>query len=240
MLKDLAKTLNSLNPQAVGSLVANLAQDLNGEGAGLHQLITGAAGTLQLLAAKGDDLGQLNGSLAQLTGSLDSRTSEIQSLITDYDTVASVVAGHSTQLSGVITQLTSATTDLVNLLTPHLAALEQDVGTITTAGRTIDRNIPNVDEGLAQSVLLFEAAGRAYDPTYNWLNLNNQVPPGVTGDYVAGLIRDRLAGVCRRILANDASGLSTTQIATLASCGNPDSGFFDPILNNVAIRPRAV
>ncbi|MGH8996389.1 MAG: MCE family protein [Acidimicrobiales bacterium] len=234
VLKDLSKTLNSLKPDAVGSLVANLAQDLNGEGASLHRLITGAAGTLQLLAAKGDELGQLNGSLAQLTGSLDSRTAEIQSLITDYDTVASVVAGHSTQLSGAINQLTSATTDLVNLLTPNLGSLEQDVGTITTAGRTIDRNLPSIDAGLGQAVLLFEAAGRAYDPTFNWLNLNNQVPPGVTGDYVAGLIRDRLAGVCRRILANEASGLSTTEIATLASCGNPESGFFDPILNNVA------
>jgi len=234
VLKDLSTTLNQLNPHAVGDLVANLAQDLNGEGTSLHQLITGAAGTLQLLAAKGDELGQLNGTLAQLTGSLDSRTSEIQSLITDYDTVSGVVAAHSTQLSGAITELTTATTDLVNLLTPNLSNLEQDVGTITTAGRTVDRNIGSIDEGLAQSVLLFSAAGRSYDPTYNWLNLNNQIPPGVTGDYVAGLVRDRLAGVCRRILANEPSGLTSQEISTLSQCGNPDSGFFDPILSNVA------
>lgn len=235
VLKDLAKTLNQLNPHAVGELVSNLATDLNGEGASLHQLITGAAGTLRLLAAKGDNLGQLNGSLAQLTGSLDSQSSQIQSLISDYDTVSTVVAGHSGQLSDAITQLTNATTDLVNLLTPNLAALQQDVGTITTAGRTIDRNIPSIDEGLTQAVRLFAAAGRSYDPTYNWLNLNNQLPPGVTGDYVAGLVRDRLAGVCRRILANHSTGLTTTEITTLQSCGNPDSGFFNPILGNVAV-----
>jgi virulence factor Mce-like protein len=234
VLKDLATTLRQLDPHAVGQLVTNLAQDLNGEGAPLHQLITGAAGTLRLLAAKGDDLGQLNGTLAQLTGSLDSRTGEIQSLIENYDTVSGVIAGHSTQLSDAINQLTTATTDLVNLLTPDLGPLEQDIGTITTAGRTIDRNIPNVDVGLGQSVLLFSAAGRSYDPSYNWINLNNQLPPGVTGDYIAGLVRDRLAGVCRRILANHSTGLSSTEISTLAACGNPSSGFFDPILSNVA------
>ncbi len=234
VLKDLSRTLNRLNPHAVGQLVANLATDLSGEGASLHRLITGAAGTLRLLAQKGDNLGQLNGSLAQLTGALDGQSSQIQSLITDYDTVSSVVAGHSAQLSNAIGQLTSATTDLVNLLSPNLAALEQDIGTITTAGRTIDRNIPSIDEGLSQSVRLFAAAGRSYDPTYNWLNLNNQIPPGVTGDYVAGLVRDRLAGVCRRILANHATGLTAPEITTLQSCGNPDSGFFNPILGNVA------
>lgn len=234
VLKELATTLRQLNPNAVGELVTNLAQDLNGEGASLHQLITGAAGTLQLLAAKGDDLGQLNGTLAQLTGTLDTRTGEIQSLITNYDTLSGVLAGHSTQLSEAINELTTATTDLVNLLTPNLGSLEQDISVITTASRTIDRNIPNIDEGLGQSVLLFSAAGRAYDPTYNWVNLNNQLPPGVTGDYVAGLIRDRLAGVCRRILANHSTGLSSQEIATLTACGNPDSGFFDPILSNAA------
>jgi hypothetical protein len=80
---------------------------------------------------------------------------------------------------------------------------------------------------------LFTAAQKAYDPTYNWLNLNNQIPGGVTGAYAAGLVRDRLAGVCRRLSANHAAGLSPTQLATLATCGNPSSGFFDPIIDQV-------
>jgi hypothetical protein len=80
---------------------------------------------------------------------------------------------------------------------------------------------------------LFTAAQKAYDPTYNWLNLNNQLPAGITGAYAAGLVRDRLAGVCRRLSHNHASGLTPTQLSTLQTCGDPSSGFFDPIINQI-------
>jgi phospholipid/cholesterol/gamma-HCH transport system substrate-binding protein len=233
LLRSLERTLQAINPHAVGDLVDNLAQDLQGQGRSLNALIGSAAGTLQLLADKGDDLGKLNGTLAQLTGTLDSRSSEIESLITNYDTVSGVVAQHNTQLGDAISQLSGATTQVVGLLSPNLGPLEQDVGTITTVGQTVDRNTSSVDVVLTQAVALFTAAQRAYDPTYNWLNLNNQLPGGVTGAYAAGLVRDRLAGICRRLSANHSVGLTATQLATLASCGNPSSGFFNGIIDQV-------
>ena len=116
VLKELQKTLNALNPHAVGDLVTNLATDLDGQGANLNKLIASAAGTVQLLAEKGNDLGQLNGTLAQLTGTLDSDTANIESLVQQYDTVSTTVAQHSGQLNDAITQLAGASTGLVNLL----------------------------------------------------------------------------------------------------------------------------
>jgi len=233
LLEDLDRTLNRLNPKAVRNLVTNLAEDLQGQGQALNKLISGAAGTMVLLADKGNELGQLNGTLAQLTGTLDSRTSQIQTLVNDYDTVSGVVASHSAQLSGAISSLTTVSGQLVNLLAPNLSGIESDISTVTTAGRTLDRNTASVDETLQQAVLLFAAAHRAYDPGYNWINLNLQTPLGVTGAYVAGLVRDRLAGVCRRILANHSAGLTPAQIATLGQCGNPNSGYFDPIISDI-------
>jgi phospholipid/cholesterol/gamma-HCH transport system substrate-binding protein len=233
LLKQLRRTLDDINPHAVGNLITNLAQDLNGQGAGLNTLISSAAGTIQLLANKGDDLGQLNGSLAQLTGTLDSDTSQIEQLVQEYDTVSGVIAQHSGQLNDAITQLTGASTSLSNLLLPNLQPLEADVGTVTTVGRTLDRNLGSVDEILQQANNLFQGANRVFDPTYNWLDLNLVAPPGVTGAYVSGLIRDRLAGVCRRIAANHAAGLSAAAVAALAACGNPSSDFFDPIVNQI-------
>jgi len=233
LLKQLQRTLNALNPRAVGDLITNLAQDLDGQGAGLNQLISSAAGTIQLLANKGDDLGQLDGTLAQLTGSLDSDTSQITQLVNEYDTVSTVIAQHSGQLNDAITQLSGASTALVTLLTPNLQPLEADVGTVTTVGRTLDRNITNVDEILQQANNLFQGAQRVFDPTYNWLDLNVALPVGVSGDYMAGLIRDRLAGVCRRIAANHGTGLSAASLASLASCGDPNSAFFDPLMSQI-------
>jgi phospholipid/cholesterol/gamma-HCH transport system substrate-binding protein len=233
VLKELQHTLNALNPNAVGDLVTNLATDLDGQGGNLNKLIASAAGTVQLLAEKGDDLGQLNGTLGQLTGTLDTDTSNIEQLVEQYDTVSTTIAQHSGQLNDAITQLAGASTGLVNLLVPNLQPLEADVGTVTTAGRTLDRNLAAVDEVLQNGNNLFQGAERAYDPTYNWLDLNIQAAPGVSGAYMAGLIRDRLAGVCRRIVANHSTGLSAAEIAALNECGNPDSGFFDPLLNDI-------
>jgi phospholipid/cholesterol/gamma-HCH transport system substrate-binding protein len=233
LLKQLKRTLNALNPQAVGDLITNLAQDLDGQGAGLNQLISSAAGTIQLLADKGDDLGQLDGTLAQLTGTLDSDSSQIVQLVKEYDTVSTVIAQHSGQLNDAITQLSGASTSLVTLLTPNLQPLEADVGTVTTVGRTFDRNIANVDEILAQANNLFQGAQRVFDPTYNWLDLNVALPIGVSGDYIAGLVRDRLAGVCRRLAADHSTGLSATVLASLTACGDPNSSFFDPLINEI-------
>jgi phospholipid/cholesterol/gamma-HCH transport system substrate-binding protein len=233
LLKELQRTLKELNPKAVGDLISNLSQDLDGQGAALNQLIAGAAGTIQLLANKGDDLGQLNGTLAQLTGTLDSDTAQIEQLVTEYDTVSTVIAQHSGQLNDAIGQLSGATTALATLLTPNLAPLEADVGTVTTAGRTLDRNLSTVDEVLDQANNLFEGAQRAYDPNYNWLNLNLALPPGVTGAYEVGLVRDTLAGICRRLYANHASGLSAAVLAQLESCGDPNSTFFNPLISEI-------
>jgi phospholipid/cholesterol/gamma-HCH transport system substrate-binding protein len=233
VLKELQHTLDALDPNAVGNLVSNLASDLNGQGANLNRLIASAAGTVQLLADKGNDLGKLNGTLAQLTGTLDADTGQIEHLIAQYDTVSTTVAQHAGQLNDAITQLAGASTGLVTLLVPNLQPLEADVGTLTTVGRTLDRNLSSVDAILQNGNSLFQGAKRAYDPTYNWLNLNLQAAPGVSGAYIAGLLRDRLSGICRRIVANHASGLSAAVLATLTQCGNPSSGFFDPLLNQI-------
>ena len=233
VLKELQQTLDAINPHAVGSLVSNLATDLDGQGANLNKLIASAAGTVQLLATKGNDLGQLNGTLGQLTGTLDTDTTQIEQLVEQYDTVSTTVAQHSGQLNDAITQLAGASSGLVSLLVPNLQPLEADVGTVTTVGRTLDRNLSSVDEILQNGNSLFQGAERAYDPNYDWLDLNLATAPGVTGAYIAGLLRDRLAGICRRIVANHSSGLSAAVIATLNQCGNPSSGFFDPLLDDI-------
>ena len=233
VLRSLETYLKRVNPHAVGDLVTNLAQDFQGQGKNLHQLISGAAGTLKLLATKANDLGQLDGALAQLTGTLDSRSAQITQLISDYDTVSGVIAQHGAQLGGAISQLSAASTQLVKLLVPNLAPLESDIGTVTTVGRTIDRNLTSIDQILSASTTLFTGARRVYTSTYNWLTLNSQMPAGLTGAILAGMVRDRLAGVCRRILAHHAAGLTSKDRQTLATCGTPASSFFDPIIGEV-------
>ena len=233
LLRDLQTYLGSVNSGSVGGLVSNLARDLGGQGQGLNTLISQGAGTLSELAAKGDDLGKLDGSLAAITGTLRQRTATVTQLLDSYSALAHVLAANGGPLGDSITQLANASEQLSALFGPNLAPLQSDIGTVTQVGRTLDRNLGSIDQGLSSAVKLFSAAGRAYDPTYNWLNLNNQLAPGVTGTVLVGLVRDRLAGICRRVLANHGSGLSAANVQTLQTCGNPSSGFFDPLLSIV-------
>ena len=233
LLRDLQQFLGQVDAPSVGKVIANLAADLDGQGQALHGLIANGAGTLSELAAKGSDLGRLEGSLASITATLRQRTATVTQLLQSYSTVAHVLATDSGPLGDSITELANASQQLAALLNPNLQPLTKDVGTITEVGRTLDRNVASLDEGVSSSVALFSAAGRAFDPTYNWLNLNNQLAPGVTASVVAGLVRDRLAGICRRVLAHHASGLSASQTQTLQSCGDQNSGFFDPLLSLV-------
>ena len=233
LLHDLQSYLGQVDTGSVTAFLTNLAQDLQGKGQQLNQLIAGAAGTLQILAQKGNALGQLDGSLAQITGTLRQRSATVSQLLQSYEQVAGVLAAQSGPLGDSITQLAQMSQQLTTLLDPNLSGLQGDIASITQVGRTLDRNLGNLDQGLSSSVALFTAAGRAYDPVYNWLNLNNQLAPGTTAGVLEGLVRDRLASICRRVLANHASGLSPSQVSTLETCGNPDSGYFDPLLSSV-------
>lgn len=230
LLKQLQRVLGAVKPTSLHDLVGNLSNDLAGQGSQLHQLITSASGTLQLLAEKGRQLGQLNGNLAQLTGTLKANEGQLLNLVNEYETVSSVIAGHERALGASINDLSKASAQLAGLLRPNLKPLEQDLDVITTAGRTLDRNLGNLDQVMSSSRSLFAAAHRAYDPSHKWLNLNNQLAPGLTVDQLEGMIRDRLAGICRRVLAHHSAGLSAKEKATLRKCGNPDSGYFNSIL----------
>ncbi|MHB8293991.1 MAG: MCE family protein [Acidimicrobiales bacterium] len=230
LLREMSRYLGAIKPANAKGVVVNLAKLLHGQGQQLNQLIANASGTIQLLAANGNSLGRMNASLAQLTGALDTRTAAISKLITSYDSVSQVVAQNGAQLNSAITEMEAASVDLSQVLTPNLRPIETDVATITTVGRTLDRNISSLDTTMASSVRLFSAVGRAYSPTHNWLRLNNQTPPGLTVASLEAEIRDRLAGVCRRILANHSAGLPPSAIQQLKDCGNQYSGYFNPIL----------
>ncbi|HZD64588.1 MAG TPA: MCE family protein, partial [Acidimicrobiales bacterium] len=222
--------LGNINPKNVSDVVTNLAQVLNGQGQKLNSLLHNAAGTFALLAAKGNQLGQLNGSLARLTGTLKTRDQAITQLLNNYNAVTGTLDANGAQLGGTIDNLNRAFSQVNSLLAPNLPGLKNDLSVITTSGRTLDRNLSNIDQTLGAEVKLFSGAPRVYSAQHNWLRLGLESNNGTTEALVEARIRDDLAGVCRRLYAHHSSGLSPQTIQTLKRCGNPNSGFFDPVL----------
>ena len=232
VLRSLDTVLNGINPVDVRQFTVNLATLLDGQGTKLNELIGNAAGTVSLLADKSNDLGRLTTTLAQLSSQLRTRDHALAMLIRDYDLLSGTLAADRSQLDGTITQLTNVTTSATGLLVPNLAPIKQDVADLTTVGRTLDRNLPAVDIGLTYTPRLFDAAKNAYDPQHNWLPLNTQSAPDKTTAILGGSIRDALSSLCRRLAARNPA-----TAPALAACGNPDSGFFDPI---VGLLPNAL
>src|SRR5690606_24709595 len=100
---------------------------------------------------------------------------------------------------GAITQLDRASVELAGLLEAHEDPLRTDVRILATASGTVAANTDNLQLTLDSTVKLFEAAGRAYDARTNTLRVNNQISAELTSDLIVGRLRDRIAGICRRL-----------------------------------------
>ena len=216
LLRGLQTFVGAIDPKKAGDVVTDLADVLDGRGTDLNSLIGNASGTLSLLADKGDEIRSIIRSLGDLSQTLRGRTDSIESLIRNYDLVSQVLIQNKDDLDATITQFDRTAKELTSFLVDHEDPLRTDVGVLTETGRTLDANTDNLEVTLHATVKLFQAASRAYDARTNSLAANNQIAPDVTSAVVAGRLRDRIAGLCRRL------GIDV--------CGDPAS----PLLNGLA------
>lgn len=240
LLRGLDDYLGQIDPDRAGDLVTHLANLLEDQGQDLNDLIRNASGTVDLLADKGDELGAIVQSLSELTTTLGGRTEAIQELIRSYNQVTGVLAGNQDDLNAFITNLDRAAVELGGLLERHRDPLQQDIGTLTTSGRTLARNIDRLELVLESTPRLFAAAARAYDAERNVLVLNNQLEPGLATDLYKARLRDRLAGLCRRVIV--ALGGPTAAAAAglvAADCANAASPFWDSLFTDAPAAPSS-
>ncbi|HYF45507.1 MAG TPA: MCE family protein [Acidimicrobiales bacterium] len=228
LLRGLQDYLGAIDPQNATDLVTNLAQIVDGQGAEINELIGTASETLGLLADKGDELGAIVDSLSELSTTLGGRTETIQELVRSYAEVADVLADSDESVNRFILDLNDVAAEVRGLLERHDQPLRDDVGTLTTVGRTLQRNISRLRTVIAETPRLFAAAQLAYDPQRNVLPLNNQAEPGVTSDLYKSRLRDRLAGLCRRLIVR----FTGTPLGTALSdsgCAAATSAFWNPL-----------
>lgn len=216
LLRSLQDFMGAVDPDRAGDVVTNLASILDGRGADINLLIENASGTLGLLADEGEDLAAIITSLRELSSTLKGRTDSIESLIRNYELVSQVLIDNREDLDGVITELDRATVELAGLLAAHGDPLREDVRILADTTAIVGANAENLELTLRSTVRLFEAAGRAYESRTNALRVNNQLSPELTSDLIAGRLRDRIAGLCRRL--------------GIVACSDPAS----PLLNEVA------
>lgn len=199
LLRSLQDYLGAIDPNAVSDFVGNAATLLEGNGQELNSLIEHAAGVMETLSSKRDDLAEIIVQFERLTVALSTRQEELGGLIDTYNTVARTLTTNRAALEGTIVGLNDASQQLASLLIDHRKPLHRDVRALTRTGRTIGRNVESLAETGHWAVRLFKAAANAVDYDKDWLKLNNQ------GSELAGLIvlrlEERLTELCNDLAA---------------------------------------
>jgi phospholipid/cholesterol/gamma-HCH transport system substrate-binding protein len=228
LLQGLDDYLGAIDPENATDLVTNLADIVDGQGEEINELIGTASDTLGVLADKGDEIGTIVDSLSELSRTLGGRTETIQRLVRSYEQVSGVLADNDESVNRFILDLNDVATEVRGLLERHDQPLRDDVGTLTTVGRTLQRNISRLRLVIAETPRLFAAAQLAYDPEHNVLPLNNQLEPGVTTDLYRSRLRDRLAGLCRRLIVRFTGTALGTALAD-SGCSTATDAFWNPL-----------
>lgn len=212
LLRGLQDVTGAIDPGAASDLVTEMATLLDGQGEEISSLLEEGAGAVEIVADKATEIGDIVESLAGLSEALRDRTGSVEELLRNYNLLAEVLVANRDDLDATITQLDRAVVALTGLLDRHGQDIPDDVEVLTQAGSTLEINIDRLHSTLADTVRLFETAERAYDPERRMLRVNNQLNQSLTFDLISSRLRDRLAGICRRL--------------GLPVCSDPASDFF--------------
>ncbi|QYG92929.1 MCE family protein [Iamia sp. SCSIO 61187] len=212
LLRGLQDLTGAIDPDAASELVTEMATLLDGQGEEIASLLEEGAGAVEVVADKATEIGDIVESIAGLSEALKDRTGSVEELLRNYNLLAEVLVANRDDLDATITQLDRAVVALTGLLERHGQELPADVEVLAQAGSTLEINIDRLQATLSDTVRLFEAAERAYSPERRTLRVNNQLNSSLTQDLIASRLRDRLAGICRRL--------------GLAECSDPTSDFF--------------
>jgi phospholipid/cholesterol/gamma-HCH transport system substrate-binding protein len=197
LLRSLQDYLGAIDPEAVRTFVENAADILEGNGEELNELIRHAAGVIGTLAAKRDDLARIIVEFERLTNALLARKAEVVRVIRAYNEVVGTLTENRAALEGSIIGLNEMAIELASLLHAHRGALDSDIDTLTTTGRTLRRNVQTFAATGHWATRLFHAAERAVDFEAEWLRLNNQF--GELPGLILQRLKQRLVEVCQEM-----------------------------------------
>lgn len=217
LLRGLQDVTGAIDPDSASDLITEMATLLDGQGEEISSLLEEGAGAVEIVADKATEIGDIVESIAGLSAALRDRTGSVEELLRNYNLLAEVLVANRNDLDATITQLDRAVVALTGLLERHGQDLPADVEVLAQAGSTLEINIDRLHATLSDTVRLFETAQRAYDPERRMLRVNNQINQSLTQELIASRLRDRLAGICRRL--------------ALPVCSDPASEFFDGLVD---------
>lgn len=189
--------LAGLEPEALAELVDSVAATLEGQGAGLNELIGGAAGTVRILSDASHDLSAIVAELADLNETLATRDDRIGPVLEDFSAVLNLLREEKPHIIEGLDNLQRLTLELRPLLEEHNDPLVRDLEVLATTLATVDRNLERIGNLAVQGRRLFAGFGGATEYETARLPLVNQTEE--LEENIQERLRERLAGVCVRL-----------------------------------------
>lgn len=186
-LAALKEFLDSLDPDATGRLVKNLADDLDGNGERLNRALAGLADVASTFAEKDDELVSIIEHFDEFTATVRTREAQLGEVMDAFATTTSVLARERRDIERLVKALGRLSIDGVALVSEHGARLEHDIEVLTRTLQSASAHIDGVRQLLDATPLLVAGPGfdgkrglaGAWDPKHHDIDLRNSSSPTV-------------------------------------------------------------
>jgi phospholipid/cholesterol/gamma-HCH transport system substrate-binding protein len=200
-LAALKKFLDTLDPQATGSLITNLAGDLGGNGQALNDALKGPSNLVATLADKDEQLVHLIDHFDRFTQTLRTRESVLGRTMELFATTTDLLAQERRTIESLVANLSSVSTNAFDLVSEHRVRLDRDLTILTRLLQSVRTNLDSVEKVLDAGPLLVNGIKGAYSKQYHRLDLRTQVSPTVA-QLIGVLPGNPVVGPCLPIDVN--------------------------------------
>jgi virulence factor Mce-like protein len=201
-LAALKKFLDTLDPNATGRLIKNLADDLEGNGQTLNDALGGFAQLSDTLADKDEQLAHLIDNFDRFTATLRTRESQLGKVMDQFATTTHLLAEERDTIARLVKALAQTSSSGLDLVSEHGGALNTDVKTLTAALETVNANLDNVRAFLTATPQLIAGPNldggqgllRSWDPSFHHIDLRQATTPTLA--LLLGALGIPSTGVC--------------------------------------------
>jgi virulence factor Mce-like protein len=176
-LAALKKFLDSLDPEGLGRLINNAADDLQGQGATLNHALDQVSQLVTTFADKDQQLADIVDNFDKFTATLSTRESQLGDILSTFASATQVLADERQNLENLLAGLASLSTNGLQLVAKHSQRLQTDIDTLTRLAQSIDVNLDGLGQLLDSGPQLVKGIMGAYNPTLRAFNLRNNFGP---------------------------------------------------------------
>lgn len=178
-LAELKKFLDSLDPDGLGRLINNAADDLQGQGATLNHALDQVSQLVTTFAAKDTQLAEIVDHFDKFTATLSTRESQLGDILATFSQATQVLADERQSIENLLAGLADLSRNGLQLVSKHAADLRTDLDTLTRLAQSIDVNLTGLSQLLDSGPLLVDGLINAYNAPLRAVNLRENFGPAV-------------------------------------------------------------